>query len=53
VQDLSPVENNLGARINVIVGLGVLSVENLTIDYETKKIIFGTVDSLPFAVAIP
>ena len=50
VQDLSPVENNLGARIDVIVGLGVLSAENFTIDYETKKILFGTVDTLPFAV---
>jgi predicted aspartyl protease len=50
VQDLSPVENALGVRIDLIVGFGVLSAENLTIDYETKKIIFGTVDPLPFAV---
>ena len=50
VQDLSPVENNLGVRIDAIVGHDVLAAENFTIDYEAKKIIFGTVDPLPFAV---
>lgn len=50
IQDLSPVENNLGVRVDAIVGLDVLAAESFTIDYETKKIIFGTVDPLPFAV---
>ena len=50
VQDLSPVENNLGVRIDAIVGLDILAAESFTIDYETKKIIFGDVDPLPFAV---
>ena len=50
VQDLLPVENNLGVRIDAIVGLDILAAESFTINYETKKIIFGAVDPLPFAV---
>jgi hypothetical protein len=49
VQDLSSVEKNVGVRIDAIIGLGVLGAESFTIDYETKKIIFGDVDPLPFA----
>ena len=41
VQDLSPVENNLGVRIDAIVGFGILSTENFIIDYDSKKIVFG------------
>jgi len=50
VQDLSPVEQNIGVRIDAIVGLGILSAESFMIDYETKKIIFGDINPLPFAV---
>jgi len=50
VQDLSPVEHNLGVRIDAIVGLGILSAENFTIDYDSKKIEFGEIEPLPFAV---
>ena len=50
VQDLSPVENNLGLRIDAIVGLDILAAESFTIDYETKKIIFGDINPLPFAL---
>jgi predicted aspartyl protease len=50
VQDLSPVENNLGVRIDAIVGFGILSAENFTIDYDSKKIVFGEIEPLPFAV---
>lgn len=50
VQDLSPLENNLGIRIDAIVGLDILAAETFTIDYETKRIIFGDIDPLPFAL---
>jgi predicted aspartyl protease len=50
VQDLSPVENNLSVRIDAIVGFGILSMENFTIDYDAKKIVFGEIEPLPFAV---
>jgi Aspartyl protease len=50
VQDLSPVGKNVGVRIDAIVGLGVLMAQRFTIDYETKRMIFGDVDPLPFAV---
>jgi hypothetical protein len=50
VQDLSPVGKNVGVRIDAIVGLGVLSAQRFTIDYETKRMIFGDIDPLPFAV---
>lgn len=50
VQDLSPLENNLGIRIDAIVGLDILAAETFTIDYETKEIIFGDIDPLPFAL---
>jgi len=50
VQDLSPVGKNVGVRIDAIVGLGVLRAQRFTIDYETKRIVFGDIDPLPFAV---
>src|SRR6266581_4017941 len=50
IQDLSPIEKNLGVRIDAIVGFGVLSAESFAIDYEAKKIVFGAIEALPFAV---
>jgi hypothetical protein len=50
IQDLSPIEKNLGVRIDAIVGFGVLSAESFTIDYEAKSIAFGAIEALPFAV---
>jgi len=50
IQDLSPIEKNLGIRIDAIVGFGVLSAESFAIDYEAKKIVFGAIEALPFAV---
>ena len=50
VQDLSPIERNLGVRIDAIVGFGVLGAESFAIDYETKRIVFGAIEALPFAV---
>lgn len=50
VQDLSPVERNLGVRIDAIVGFDVLGAENFTVNYESSKIIFGNIEPLPFSV---
>lgn len=50
IQDLSPIEKNLGVRIDAIVRFGVLSTESFAIDYEAKKIVFGAIEALPFAV---
>jgi len=41
VQDLSSVEKVLGVRIDAIVGSDVLSLSSFSIDYKSKKIIFG------------
>jgi predicted aspartyl protease len=41
VEDLSSVEENLGVRIDAIIGLDVLGSSNFCIDYEAKKISFG------------
>jgi hypothetical protein len=50
IQDLSPIEKNLGIRIDAIVGFGVLGAESFAIDYKAKKIVFGAIEALPFAV---
>lgn len=50
IQDLSPIEKNLGIRIDAIVGFGVLRAENFAIDYKAKKIVFGAIEALPFTV---
>src|SRR5207248_1367474 len=41
VQDLRPLEQNLGISVGGIVGLDILSMHNFTIDYKKKKIIFA------------
>jgi predicted aspartyl protease len=50
VQDLSPLERNLGVRIDAIVGFDVLGTENFAVNYESTKIIFGDIEPLPFSV---
>src|SRR5262249_56997224 len=50
VQDLSPLKEALAVRIDGIVGLGVLSLSSFSIDYRTKKIVFGPVEASPSAV---
>ena len=44
VQDLSPLERELGAPIAGIVGLDVLSRSNFHLDYDKKEIEFGPVE---------
>ncbi len=49
VQDLSPLERNLGVRIDAIVGFDVLGAESFAVNYESTKIIFGDIEPLPFS----
>ena len=50
VQDLSPLERNLGVHIDAIVGFDVLGTGSFAIDYESSKIIFGDIEPLPFSL---
>jgi hypothetical protein len=50
IQDLSPLEEAVGARIDAQVGFGVLSRSSFSIDYRLKKIVFGLIESSPFSV---
>jgi len=51
IQDLYPVEQVIGVRIDAIIGFGVLSLSSFVIDYNSKKIIFGPVEPSTLAVA--
>ena len=57
VQGLGQIERNLGISLGGIVGLDVVSARNLTIDYQIKKIVFGSMPAddnvVPFATAAP
>jgi hypothetical protein len=50
IQDLSSLQEALGTRIHAIVGFGVLSLSSFSIDYRTKKIAFGPIESSPSSV---
>lgn len=50
IQDLSPVEKALGVRIDAIVGFDVLARSSFIVDYESKKIFFGPLESSTLAV---
>jgi predicted aspartyl protease len=50
IQDLSYFQEALGTQIDVIVGLGVLSLSSFSIDYTKKTIMFGPIERLPSAV---
>ena len=50
VQDLSPLERNLGVRIDAIVGFDVLRTGSFAINYESSKITFGDIEPLPYSV---
>jgi len=52
VQDLSSVEKVLGVRIDAIVGFDVLSLSSFSIDYKSKKIIFGPIEPSPAAIPL-
>jgi predicted aspartyl protease len=50
VRDLSFVEDALGTRVDAMIGFDFLSQGPFTINYETKKIVFGPIDSSLTAV---
>jgi predicted aspartyl protease len=52
VQDLSPVEKVLGVRIDAILGFDVLSLSSFSIDYKSRKIIFGHIEPSPAAIPL-
>lgn len=51
VQDLSFVQTTLGVRVDAIVGLDFLGRSSFAVDYESKKMVFGSID--PACLAIP
>lgn len=57
IGDLAFLQKGLGIRIDAVIGLDVLSLSNFSIDYATKRIVFGTVpvsgSSVPFQSAPP
>ncbi len=52
VQDLSSVEKVLGVRIDAIVGFDVLSLSSFSVDYRSKKVIFGPIKPSPAAIPL-
>jgi predicted aspartyl protease len=48
-QDLSVFQKNLGYKVDAIVGLDVLRKSSFTINYKTKEIVFGPIESLSFS----
>ncbi len=49
-EDLSFLQKGLGFRVHAIIGMDVLRKSSFTIDYETKKILFGVPESLTHSV---
>jgi aspartyl protease len=50
IQDLSSFETVIGIRVDASVGFDVLNGSSFSIDYRSKKIVFGPIESSPFAV---
>jgi predicted aspartyl protease len=57
IRDLTFLQQGLGIRIDAVIGLDVLSLNNFSIDYKTKRIVFGAApvsgSSVPFQSAPP
>ena len=51
VRDLAFIEAGLGVRIDAMVGLDVLGRSSFSIDYQSKKMVFGAVDRSESGVA--
>jgi predicted aspartyl protease len=44
VRDLAFIEEGMGVRVDALIGLDVLGRSSFSIDYQSKRIIFGTVE---------
>ena len=57
IRDLGFLQKDLGIRIDAVIGLDVLSLSNFSINYTTKRIVFGATpvsgSSVPFQSAPP
>jgi hypothetical protein len=57
IRDLGFLQRDLGIRIDAVIGLDVLSLSNFSINYTTKRIVFGAApvsgSSVPFQSAPP
>jgi len=57
VQDLSFAEKALGTRVDAMIGFDVLGQSPFTIDYESRKLVFGPVDpsfsTVPYSPGLP
>jgi hypothetical protein len=57
IRDLVFFQKGLGIRIDAVIGLDLLSLGNFSIDYTTKRIVFGAAplsgSSVPFQTAPP
>jgi len=57
VKDLSFAEEALGTKIDAMIGFDVLGQSPVTIDYESRKLVFGPVDSsfvtVPYSPGLP
>ena len=57
IRDLAFLQKGLGIRIDAVIGLDVLSLSNFSIDYTTKRIVFGAApvsgSLVPFQSAPP
>jgi Aspartyl protease len=57
IRDLGFLRKDLGIRIDAVIGLDVLSLSNFSINYTTKRIVFGVTpvsgSSVPFQSAPP
>lgn len=57
VQDLSFAEEALGTRVDAMIGFDLLGQSPFTIDYESRKLVFGPVDpsfsTVPYSPGLP
>jgi hypothetical protein len=57
IRDLGSFQKSLGIRIDAVIGLDLLSLSNFSIDYTTRRIVFGVApvsgSSVPFQIAPP
>jgi predicted aspartyl protease len=57
IRDLGSIQKSLGIRVDAVIGLDLLSLSNFSIDYTTRRIVFGAApvsgSSVPFQIAPP